>query len=41
MSLNKTELVANIAAATGQRQPSVSSVVGGLFTPASETEAAG
>ena len=37
MSLNKTELVAKIAAETGQSQATVSSVIDGLFAAVSET----
>ena len=35
-SLNKTELVAKIAASTGQSQATVDSVLGGLFDALSE-----
>ena len=41
MSLNKTELVAKIAAETGQSQAAVSNVLDGLFAAVSETVAAG
>ncbi len=41
MSLNKTELVAKIAAETGQSQAAVSNVLHGLFAAISETVAAG
>lgn len=41
MSLNKTELVAKIAAETGQSQAAVSNVLDGLFAAISETVAAG
>lgn len=41
MSLNKTELVAKIAAETGQSQASVSNVIDGLFAAVSETVAKG
>ena len=41
MSLNKTELVAKIAAETGQSQAAVSSVLDGLFSAVSETVAKG
>ena len=41
MSLNKTELVAKIAAETGQSQSTVSSVLDGLFKAVSETVADG
>lgn len=41
MSLNKTELVAKIAAETGQSQAVVSSVLDGLFVAVAETVAAG
>lgn len=41
MSLNKTELVAKIAAETGQSQSTVSSVLYGLFKAVSETVADG
>ena len=41
MALNKTELVAKIAAETGQSQAAVSSVLDGLFAAVSETVAAG
>lgn len=41
MSLNKTELVAKIAAETGQSQAAVSNVLDGLFGAISETVAAG
>lgn len=41
MSLNKTELVAKIAAETGQSQAAVASVVDGLFAAVAETVAAG
>lgn len=41
MSLNKTELVAKIAADTGQSQAAVSSVLDGLFSAVSETVAQG
>lgn len=37
MALNKTELVAKIAAETGQSQAAVSSVLDGLFGAISET----
>ncbi|MEB4614840.1 HU family DNA-binding protein [Leucobacter sp. M11] len=41
MSLNKTELVAKIAAETGQSQATVGSVVDGFFAAVSETVAKG
>ena len=41
MSQNKTELVAKIAAETGQSQAAVSNVLDGLFAAVSETVAAG
>ena len=41
MALNKTELVAKIAAETGQSQAAVSSVIDGLFAAVSETVAGG
>lgn len=41
MSLNKTELVAKVAAETGQSQAAVSSVLDGVFAAVSETVAAG
>lgn len=41
MSLNKTELVAKIAAETGQSQASVSNVLDGLFSAVAETVAKG
>jgi DNA-binding protein HU-beta len=41
MSLNKTELVAKIAADTGQSQNVVSSVLDGLFSAVSETVSKG
>ncbi|MGO1434504.1 MAG: HU family DNA-binding protein [Canibacter sp.] len=41
MSLNKTELVAKVAAETGQSQAAVSSVLDGLFSAVSETVAKG
>ena len=41
MSLNKSELVAKIAAETGQSQAAVSNVLDGLFAAVSETVAAG
>ena len=41
MSLNKTELVAKIAADTGQSQAAVASVVDGFFAAVSETVAKG
>jgi len=41
MSLNKTELVAKIAAETGQSQATVGSVLDGLFKAVSETVAKG
>ena len=41
MSLNKTVLVAKIAAETGQSQAAVSNVLDGLFAAVSETVAAG
>ena len=41
MALNKTELVAKIAAETGQSQAVVSNVLDGLFGAVSETVAAG
>lgn len=41
MSLNKTELVAKVAAETGQSQATVNSVLDGLFSAVSETVAAG
>ncbi|MCI2956752.1 HU family DNA-binding protein [Agromyces atrinae] len=40
-SLNKTELVAKIAASTGQSQATVDAVIGGLFEALSESVAAG
>lgn len=41
MSLNKTELVAKVAAETGQSQATVSSVLDGVFSAVAETVAAG
>ncbi|MBB4071117.1 integration host factor [Leucobacter sp. OH2974_COT-288] len=41
MSLNKTELVAKVAAETGQSQAAVSAVLDGLFNAVAETVAAG
>lgn len=41
MSLNKTELVAKVAAETGQSQAAVSTVLDGLFNAVAETVAAG
>ena len=41
MSLNKTELVAKVAAETGQSQAAVSNVIDGLFAAISETVADG
>ncbi|MDO4241639.1 MAG: HU family DNA-binding protein [Microbacteriaceae bacterium] len=41
MSLNKTELVAKIAAETGQSQATVNSVIEGLFSAVIETVARG
>lgn len=41
MSLNKTELVAKIAADTGQSQAAVASVVDSFFAAVSETVAKG
>lgn len=41
MSLNKTELVAKIAAETGQSQASVSNVLDGMFAAVAETVAKG
>lgn len=41
MALNKTELVAKIAAETGQSQAAVSNVLDGLFGAVSETVAKG
>lgn len=41
MSLNKTELVAKIAAETGQSQATVGSVLDGFFKAVSETVAKG
>ena len=41
MSLNKTELVAKVAAETGQSQATVSSVLDGVFAAVSETVADG
>lgn len=41
MSLNKTELVAKVAAETGQSQATVSSVLDGIFAAVSETVAKG
>jgi len=41
MSLNKTELVAKVAAETGQSQAAVSAVLDGLFSAVSETVAKG
>ncbi|MCB1273022.1 MAG: HU family DNA-binding protein [Leucobacter sp.] len=41
MSLNKTELVAKVAAETGQSQAAVSAVLDGLFSAVSETVAGG
>jgi DNA-binding protein HU-beta len=41
MSLNKTELVAKIAADTGQSQAAVAAVVDGFFAAVSETVASG
>ena len=41
MSLNKTELVAKVAAETGQSQAAVSAVLDGIFSAVSETVAAG
>lgn len=41
MSLNKTELVAKIAAETGQSQAAVAAVVDGFFAAVSETVAKG
>lgn len=41
MALNKTELVAKVAAETGNSQASVSAVIDGLFAVVSETVAAG
>ncbi len=41
MSLNKTELVAKIAADTGQSQATVNQVLDGLFSAVSETVAKG
>lgn len=41
MSLNKTELVAKVAAETGQSQATVSTVLDGIFTAVAETVAAG
>lgn len=40
-SLNKTELVAKIAASTGQSQAAVDAVLGGLFDALSEAVASG
>jgi DNA-binding protein HU-beta len=40
-SLNKTELVAKIAASTGQSQATVDSVLGGLFDALSESVKSG
>jgi DNA-binding protein HU-beta len=40
-SLNKTELVAKIAASTGQSQATVDSVLGGLFEALSESVKSG
>ena len=41
MSLNKTELVAKVAAETGQSQAAVSAVLDGLFAAVAETVADG
>lgn len=41
MALNKTELVAKIAAETGQSQAAVSNVLDGLFGAVTETVAKG
>lgn len=41
MSLNKTELVAKVAAETGQSQAAVSNVLDGFFAAVSETVAKG
>ncbi|WP_166986663.1 HU family DNA-binding protein [Canibacter zhoujuaniae] len=41
MSLNKTELVAKVAAETGQSQAAVNSVIDGLFSAVAETLANG
>ena len=40
-SLNKTELVAKIAASTGQSQATVDAVLGGLFEALAESVGAG
>ncbi|RZS63510.1 DNA-binding protein HU-beta [Agromyces ramosus] len=40
-SLNKTELVAKIAASTGQSQATVDAVLGGLFDALSESVGSG
>ncbi|MFC6356231.1 HU family DNA-binding protein [Luethyella okanaganae] len=40
-SLNKTELVAKVAAATNQSQATVDTVLGGLFEALAESVAAG
>jgi DNA-binding protein HU-beta len=40
-SLNKTELVAKIAASTGQSQAAVDAVLGGLFDALAESVASG
>ena len=40
-SLNKTELVAKIAASTGQSQATVDSVLGGLFDALAESVGSG
>jgi DNA-binding protein HU-beta len=40
-SLNKTELVAKIAASTGQSQAAVDAVLGGLFDALSEAVSSG
>lgn len=41
MSLNKTELVAKVAAETGQSQATVASVLDGIFGAVAETVAGG